>query len=322
MTRGYVSALDVAKAAGVSRSAVSRSFTPGASVAPETRARVLKAAEALGYQVNDLARGLLGRSSRLVGLIVTDPTGFRAHLLFALSRLLIARGSVPVIINTGATPQEQAVARQMLFGHRVEASFVLSGTPPPEFIELARRNGQPVVLIGRGETGIDAVQVANSAPSAHLARLFHAAGHRHVGLVSTREPTPMIARRAEAFAAEAGRLGLTLTTFEGEASLYDEGVRVAQGSAATAVYGTNDLLAMGFMDGLRRQGLPLPAVVGFDDLPEAAWAPYDLTTFRQDPEVTARAALALLDRRLADPQRPPERNEIAVELVVRGSFVP
>ncbi len=64
----YVSAQDVARRAGVSRSAVSRSFTPGASVSAETYTKVMAAAQELGYQVNDLARGLLANSSRLVGL--------------------------------------------------------------------------------------------------------------------------------------------------------------------------------------------------------------------------------------------------------------
>ncbi len=94
----------VSERAGVSRSAVSRAFTPGASIADVTRARVLRAAEELGYQVNDLARGLISDRSRLVGLVVTRPEeGFRAHLTAALAKALIRRGSVPVMINTGET---------------------------------------------------------------------------------------------------------------------------------------------------------------------------------------------------------------------------
>ena len=83
----FVSAEQVAQLAGVSRSAVSRTFTPGASVAPATRERVLKAAEELGYHVNDLARGVLANQSRLVGIVATRPeVGFRAHLAAALSK--------------------------------------------------------------------------------------------------------------------------------------------------------------------------------------------------------------------------------------------
>ncbi len=75
----FISAHEVAVEAGVSRSAVSRTFTPGASVSPSTREKVLKAAEKLGYQVNDLARGLLAKRSRIVGMIAADPASPFAH---------------------------------------------------------------------------------------------------------------------------------------------------------------------------------------------------------------------------------------------------
>ncbi len=102
----FVSARDVADLAGVSRSAVSRAFTPGASVAPETREKIMTAAGHLGYQVNDLARGLLANRSRIVGLVATKPeVGFRAHLTAALAAVLIRRGSVPVLINAGETAE-------------------------------------------------------------------------------------------------------------------------------------------------------------------------------------------------------------------------
>ena len=98
----FVSARDVAELAGVSRSAVSRAFTAGASVAPETREKIKEAATRLGYQVNDLARGLLANRSRIVGLVATKPElGFRAQVAAALAAVLIRRGSVPVLINAG-----------------------------------------------------------------------------------------------------------------------------------------------------------------------------------------------------------------------------
>ena len=104
--RRFVSAQDVAQRAGVSRSAVSRAFTPGASIAPVTLARVQAAADALGYEVNDLARGLLAHRSQLVGLVTSDAdTPFRAGMIAALSRALIERGNVPALISIGPAPR-------------------------------------------------------------------------------------------------------------------------------------------------------------------------------------------------------------------------
>ena len=99
-----MSAQDVAERAGVSRATVSRAFTDGASIAPATLARVREAASALGYQVNQLARGLHTRRSRLVGLVASDiETPFRAQTIAALSSALIERGNIPALIGVGPT---------------------------------------------------------------------------------------------------------------------------------------------------------------------------------------------------------------------------
>jgi DNA-binding LacI/PurR family transcriptional regulator len=99
--RTFVSAKEVAKLAGVSRSAVSRTFTPGASVAEETRRRVLQAAETLGYHVNHLARGLLNRRSGIVCLIVAAvDTPFQSRLVRLLTGRLQEAGKVTMVINS------------------------------------------------------------------------------------------------------------------------------------------------------------------------------------------------------------------------------
>ena len=101
MSRVFVSAQEVAERAGVSRSAVSRTFTPGASVSPETRRKVLEAAEALGYHVNHLARGLMRNESGIVCLIVSEiGTPYRSALLRALTQQLQLSGKIAMLINT------------------------------------------------------------------------------------------------------------------------------------------------------------------------------------------------------------------------------
>ena len=104
----FPSAQAVADRAGVSRSAVSRAFTPGASIAQTTRAKVMRAAKDLGYEVNDLARSLLSKQSRLVGLVVTAPElGFHAQLVAALTRAFVLRGRVPIcLLYTSPSPRD------------------------------------------------------------------------------------------------------------------------------------------------------------------------------------------------------------------------
>ncbi|WP_246233214.1 LacI family DNA-binding transcriptional regulator [Aurantimonas aggregata] len=328
----FVSAHEVAERAGVSRSAVSRAFTPGASIAAETRRKIHEAAEVLGYQVNDLARGLLANRSRLVGLVVTKPeVGFRALLVASLTKALIARGSVPIMINTGQSEGELLAAQRTLFGHRAEATIILSGSPPASFVELARRNGQPVVVIGRSEPGADHVQIDNQAAACTAAALFAAAGMRRLGLAGAQSGTPSIVERETAFVAEAERLGARVIAVRGSDSDYAGGLDAAEQlltgpERPEGVFCVNDLVAFGVIDHARsRAGLAVPqdlAVIGFDDVPEASWLCHRLTTFRQDPDIMARTAIELLDRREADPDLAPAVARIAAPLVARDSFVP
>lgn len=324
----FVSAQSVADLAGVSRSAVSRAFTPGASIALETRLKVLRAAEELGYAVNDLARGLLANRSQLVGLIVTEPEqGFRSHLVGALTRRLIGRGRLPIVLNVGRGADDIAAAQRMLVGYRAEATIVLSGSPPSSVVDLARRNGQPLVLIGRTERGADHVHTRNHVAAERAAALFHDAGDRRVAILSSTTATPSIVEREVAFTAAAERLGLTIAIARGENTTYAGGAQaaatlLARGELPQAVFCVNDLLALGLIDHLRTRRIPVPeqvSIIGFDDIPEAQWAAYRLTTFRQDPEELARQAITLLEWRFAHPQAPPRTVEIDTRLVLRDS---
>lgn len=329
---GFVSALEVARKAGVSRSAVSRSFTPGASVAQETRERIMRAAAELGYQVNDLARGLLARHSRLVGLVVTRPeVGFRAHLVAALAKALIGRGNVPVLINSGENEEELAAAQRTLLGYRAEATIILTGSPPSSFVELARRNGQPVIVLGRSEPGTDQIRSEGAEAARLAARMFVKRGLMRLGLVGSRSATPVIVEREEAFTAEARLLGATVTTARGVQADYEGGIEagrqlISGGAFPQAIFCVNDPIAFGVMDhAWSSAGLKIPddlKVIGFDDVPEASWLAYRLTTFRQDPTPIAAAVVAMLDGRARDPGQPPMHERLAAPLVVRNSFIP
>ncbi|WP_186394448.1 MULTISPECIES: LacI family DNA-binding transcriptional regulator [unclassified Stappia] len=330
--RRFISAQQVAEKAGVSRSAVSRAFTPGASIAPETREKVMQAAAELGYQVNDLARGLLANRSRLVGLIVTRPeVGFRAHLVSALTRALILRGSVPLIINTGSLEQELQAAQNALFGYRAAATIILSGSPPASFVDLARRNGQPLIMIGRSEPDCDHVRIDNSGAARTAARLFVERGFTRLALAGVTSATPSLVERENAFTNEARSLGASVIRAHGQEADYAGGQDAADALFAgnrpdgrpEAVFCVNDLVAIGLMDRARgRFGLDIPrdlAVIGFDDIPEASWDAYRLSTFRQDPEKMAEGAVGHLERRLADPEAPPSTLRLDAIFVERST---
>jgi len=327
--RRFVSAEDVARLAGVSRSAVSRTFTPGASVAPITREKVLRAAEELGYQVNDLARAVLNNHSKLVGIVATNPEiGFRAHLAAALTKALIQRGKIPILINTGQTEEELAAAQKTLIGHRAEATIILSGSTPENFVDLAHRNGQSVVVIGRSEPGADQVKVANVDAAEKTAAAFFERGYRSFGMAASRSGTPSITERETGFVKASEALGARVLVARGKDSDYAGGLEAAREllyrpDRPEAIFCANDQIAFGLMDYARNElRLRIPeelAVIGFDDVPEAGWLSYNLTTFRQDPTFMANRAVALIERRLSDLDAPPFTENIVPELIRRQS---
>lgn len=325
--RRFVSALDVAERAGVSRSAVSRAFTPGASIAPAMRARVEEVASALGYQVNHLARGLHAHRSRLVGLVASDTeTPFRAQSIDALCRALIARGNVPALIAIGPTAGDVANAARQLLSYRAETVF-LSGSPPASLVELTRRNGQTLILINREETDVDSVRCDDRGGTRQAFEALHATGAARFAVVNMANPSPGLAARERAFAAFAASRGITPIVARGAHSDYAGGLEAARrlltgGHPPQAVFCANDLMAFGALDHLRGAGLRVPddvSIIGFDDVPMAMWASYALTTLRQDPAQIAREVVAILDRREADPGLPPISVRFPVDLVVRGT---
>ena len=250
-----------------------------------------------------------------------------AHLAAALTRALIKRGNVPFLIDTGNTPQETEAAHAALFGYRAEATIVLSGSPPASFVELARRNGQPMVMIGRSEPDCDHIRLDNVRAAADIAAMFVRSGLSRLGLAGSSSGTPSIVEREQAFIQTSRQLGADLTVARGPDSDYCGGQVAAQAMLSgrarpQAVFCVNDLIALGFIDAVRRLGLSVPAdlsVVGFDDIPEASWDAYRLTTFRQDPEAIAAAAIAQMERRVADPSAAPSIVQLSAVLVRRAS---
>jgi DNA-binding LacI/PurR family transcriptional regulator len=324
--RRFVSAHDVAALAGVSRSAVSRAFTPGASIAPATLAKVLKAADALGYQINDLARGLLAHRSRLVGLVTSDAdTPFRAQMIAAISRALIRRGNVPAIVNVGRTADDVATASRQLLRYRAEATIFLSGSPPASLVEMTRRNGQTLILISRAETGLDSVRCDDGDGARQAFETLRGTGASRFGVVNMSDPKPSLLAREQAFArfvAECGAITTVVRAGQADYAGGQEAARqlLADGRPPEALFCVNDLMAFGTLDHLRAAGVRVPdeiSIIGFDDVPMAGWLSYRLTTLRQDPERIAKEVVSVLDRRSAEPDSPPISVCFPVDLVVR-----
>ncbi len=335
---GWATAADVAARAGVSRSAVSRTFTPGASVSKATRERVQKAADELGYQVNRLARSVIQKQSTLVGVVVPGMNNeFVVQLLGPIVRHLARYSLAPLLMDVRDPVQMESSLRYLL-QYRVAGVIFTSGSPP---IELAReylRLQVPVAMINRGASleNVDVVSSDNHLGGSLAARCLIATGARRLAYVNLPSGTYSGVSRAAGFseaAALSGQAAISVELLQGKLSGYEGGAAIAEQlldrppeQRPEGVFCANDTLAFGFMDVARHTfGLRIPedvVVVGFDDVPLAAAASFRLTTVRQDIEGLAREAVDRLAERMADPSVPARSQTLPVELVVRQTTLP
>ncbi|WP_062235454.1 LacI family DNA-binding transcriptional regulator [Aureimonas sp. N4] len=289
----FASAQEVARLAGVSRSAVSRAFTPGASISPDTRAKVEAAAAELGYHVNHLARGLMRQQTGIVCLVVADiHTPYLSSLIETLSRVLQEAGKVVMVLNAGRASGRVDEALRQTLNYRADATLVLSGTPYRSIAQSCLDSGQRLILLNRDDhlPGTVNLSVDNARAARTAANLFLRAGYRRLALVTSGIGTPSLTARRDCFLATAREAGRQVAVWEGGATAYESGLQggtelFASDDPPDAVFAVTDLLACGVLDAARhRFGRSVPGevgVIGFDDIEQAGWASYDLTTFAQ-----------------------------------------
>ncbi len=308
LRKASVSADKVAKLAGVSRSAVSRAFTDGASVSPETRAKVLEAADKLGYHVNHLARGLLWHRTGIVCLIVAGMEApFQASIVEVITRRLQAIGKVVMVLNTSGEQDSVENALRQTLNYRADATVVVSGTPPASLVNTCLENGQRVILINRADPieGPEFISVENRGAAIEACLMLKRAGCQRVAVINSTAGTPGLEMREKAFLEAAAEHGLEASVSRIGPTGYQTGAESARQVLATSrrpegIFCVTDLLAMGFMDVARlefRMNIPNDlCVIGFDDIPEAGWLGYELTTFRQPLKEMADRIVAIVER--------------------------
>lgn len=321
---------DVAELAGVSQSAVSRAFTPGASVAEATRKKILAAAARLGYHPNLIARSLSSGRSNIVGLAISSlENPFYAQVVKELSERLSATGRH--ILLFAASPGEAADPEiETFLSYQIDALILTATSPSRGLAQQCRKSGVPVVLINRDTTlpGVSMVRGENRRAGGVVAAFLVAGGHKRFGFIGGTE-TSSVSRDREtsftAFVEEETRKPVAVRygnyTFAGAAAAAR--ALLSLKDRPDAIFCASDYMAFAALDVAQREfGLALArdlSIVGFDDVAEAGHAAYDLTTFSQPPAALAREAIAIIDARMAGGGDRAERREVAGELVVRGT---
>ncbi|MGB6104297.1 MAG: LacI family DNA-binding transcriptional regulator [Pusillimonas sp.] len=336
-TGGVATLSDVAALAGVSTSAVSRTFTPGASAGKETRRRVLAAAQQLGYRPNAIARTLSTRKSRIIAVVVSYlENQFYPSVLETLSQLLQARGyHVLLFIRNEPSSKDSdndALLLEML-QYQVDGIVLASTMMSSELAVHCQAAGIPVVLFNRTSKVTEASSVAsdNVEGGRLAARLLLQKGANRIAYIAGLEDSSTSKEREQGLLAELAERGRRLFgrrvgeyNLEAAAQAARELFGVARNKQPDAVFVANDHMAFAVLDVLRNElQLRVPEdvqVVGFDNAPQSGWGGYQLTTIEQNVMAMTQATVAILLEQISSEALTPARHIVTpVTAVLRGT---
>lgn len=302
----YASSLDVAKLAGVSQAAVSRTFTEGASVSAKTRAKVIAAADKLGYRPSIIPRIMLTSRSSLIAVVsggLQQP--FYASIVERFSREIQKSGSTVLLFSVNHGEYMDEIIPKIL-SYRVDGVVSALSIVSPEAAESCAKMHVPVVLFNgriRNEW-VTSINSDNVTGGREVAELFIRRGAKRFGFIAGRKGNMANDDRMAGYVGRLAEEGITDLRIEYGNFVFDGGCEAMRammrnGTPPDAIFCASDLMAVGALETARSEfGLSVPKdvmIAGFDDIPAASWPSISLTTIRQDGVRMVAEALSVLD---------------------------
>ena len=323
-----VTSLDVARRAGVSQSAVSRVFTPGASASASTVAKVRAAASDLGYRPNVLARSMVTGQSRIIGLVVAYfDNYFYPDVLEKLSHRLQARGYHVLIFmaEQSAGPVDSVLER--ILDYQVDGIVMASTAISSDLAARCRSVGVPVVLFNRtqDDASLSAVTSDNFEGGRQAAVKLLEGGARRIGYIAGWEGASTQRDREAGFHAGLGRGPDLRAVGDFQMERAREAARhlFDRDNPPDALFVCNDHMAYAAMDVMRSElGIRIPedvSVIGYDDAAPSAWPTYDLSTIRQPADAMIDQTIETLLTAIENPGAAPRQAQIPGQFIQRGS---
>ncbi len=317
---------DVAKAAGVATSTVSRAFSNPQRVGATTRAHVLAVADELGYRPNPHARALLSGRHHTIAMVVSDITNPHYFELIRGAEMR-ARASeyTLLLVNAEESPRIEYDQIQRLVPS--VDGFVLAASRLPDE-NLRQLSGQrPVVLMSRELPGLASVVLDHHRGCRQIVEHLASLGHRHLVYLAGPENSWMAATRWTALRAASADLRIRAERVGPFTPKVSQGGAAADGAlntGATALVAHNDLLAIGMIKRLAERSVQVPdevSVVGFDNIFASDLCTPSLTTLGGSHAEVGRAAVELLLESFASDRRtaPPPQVVLPTDLVLRRS---
>lgn len=329
-TFGPVTSQQVAQIAGVSQSAVSRTFTPGASISPATREKVLQAARELGYRPNAIARSLNTARSRIVGVVMSYfDNQFYPQVLEALAQKLDEL-NYHLLLFVGDRDGNADRIFDQIMQYRVDGIVLASVSLSIELSDECLAAGIPVVMFNRSEenTTASSVNTDNEAAAQQIAEFLLAGQHQRFAYVAGLADSSVNLARQNAFINTLHSHGIQdIRVVQGD---YDV-QKTAQAACALfsspqppdAIFAANDHMALTVMDVARYEfSLRIPedlSVIGYDDTGPSGWPSYALTSASQPVNAMVNATIALLMKQIESENIEPEQVVVPGVLVVRHS---
>ena len=324
-----VSSIEVARAANVSQSTVSRALSGRGFVSLETRTKVLDAARQLGYQTNMLASALSSQRSNIVAIIM-------GHLMnpfypYVLERMTLQFHSTGRQTLLFVVDRDQQVddTLPLVLRYQVDAIVITSATLSSQMSDRCASLGIPVVLFNRYVPGSQASVVCcdNVAGGRLVAETLLDHGHHFPAYIAGDPDSSTNRDRARGFCDVLKERGYDRCLQEQGAYTYESGyaaaLKLLQGDdPPDAIFCANDIMGIGAIDAAREVGVAVPeelSIIGFDDIPMASLPAYSLTTIRQPVDAMIETTEKLLTRHLAKRRAKPEVKFLEPSLVVRGS---
>lgn len=327
-----VTIVEVAEKAGVSLGTVSRVMNNDSHVAPETRERVSAVMREMGYVANRQARGLKGSRTHVIGVLAPDlGTGYIGEILHGIDSELGLNQFDLMLFTTHRTAVKEANYVANMVQGMVDGLLVVLPRNPADYTGTLTSRNFPFVLIDHQGTGnpCPAVGATNWQGGYNATEYLIKLGHQRIGFITGSMDLGAAIDRLEGY-----KSALRVHHIAVEPQLIYEGTffqpdGYAGGSALldldhppTAIFASNDVMAMGVMDAIRSRGLRVPedvSIIGFDDIPQAAMVRPALTTVRQPLEEMGRLATQMLIDQLKNPEKEFGRIELPTQLIVRDS---
>ena len=323
---------DVAERASVSVTTVSHVLNKTRHVDPDLVRRVENAVRRLGYQPNALARGLRRKETRMLGMVVPDNSNpYFAELARTIEDTCFERGYSVILCNSDEDAAKESAYVSLLAEKRVDGIVFVASGNDCSGLEALLQHRIPVVALDRELKGMrcDSIVVDNRHGGRQATLHLIGGKHRRIGCICGPRNLTSAEERLQGYkdALSEARLPLDPALIQWGNFHIEGGYAAVQvlldlSKPITAVFASNDLMAVGALRGIAARGLRVPddvAVVGFDDIRFAKYTQPPLTTVMQPIRQIGKLATELVMARVNGERREPQRHRLKTILVVRES---